>query len=55
MQNFVRFYIIESVLAQEFGKNGIAAPPTELYVQKLIIAIFNDVYFVSKLLYNFIN
>ena len=37
MQNFVRFNAIESEieLSQEFGKNGMGVPTTELYVLEL--------------------
>ena len=37
MQNFVQFHAIESEieLSQEFGKNEIAEPLTELYILKL--------------------
>ena len=42
MLNFVRFHAIEFEieLSQEFGENGIAASPTELYAPKL-----HDCYF----------
>ena len=37
VQNFVRFHALKSEIEyhKNFGKNGIAAPPTELYEPKL--------------------
>ena len=37
MQDFVRFHVIEPEieLSQKFGKNGVAAPPTEIHVSKM--------------------
>ena len=57
MQNFVRFYAVESEteLAQEFWEKRNSSPPyRDMCAKTAIIVTSNDIYFVYKFLYNFI-